>query len=145
MDGKDGPYLCSLYFKRNFGNVFNLTGQEQMKKVFLLFSIAASAAPQVIPNFFTQGSMQSTTTTTIDIDRTIETEVYGGVYKAWSGTNVTPSGSIDNSATTFSVTTAGDPFQLEIVDRAAGIVETIDINETIEQVSTTTSLSVFSQ
>jgi hypothetical protein len=71
--------------------------------------------------------------------------VYGGVYKAWSGTNVTPNGSIEDSSTTFSVTTAGDPFQLEIVDRAAGVIETIDITETIQQVSTTTSLSVFSQ
>jgi hypothetical protein len=71
--------------------------------------------------------------------------VYGGTYKSWSGTNVTPSGSIEDSSTTFSVTTAGDPFQLEIVDRAAGIIETIDVTETIQQVSTTTSLSVFSQ
>ena len=105
---------------------------------------APVSAQSVTPNF-TQGSMQSTTTTTIDIDRTIATEVYGGAYKSWSGTNVTPSGSIEDSSTTFSVTTAGDPFQLEIVDRAAGIIETIDVTETIQQVSTTTSLSVFSQ
>jgi len=102
------------------------------------------SAQSVTPNF-TQGSMQSTTTTTIDINRTISTEVYGGTYKSWSGTNVTPSGSIEDSSTTFSVTTAGDPFQLEIVDRAAGIIETIDVTEAIQQVSTTTSLSVFSQ
>jgi len=102
------------------------------------------AAQQVTPNF-TQGSMQSTTTTTVDIDRTIATEIYGGAYSSWSGTNVTPSGDISNSSTTFSVHTAGDQFQLEIVTRAAGVIETIDIDETIEQVSTTTSLSVFSQ
>jgi len=105
---------------------------------------APVSAQSVTPNF-TQGSMQSTTTTTIDIDRTISTEVYGGTYKSWSGTNVTPSGSIEDSSTTFSVTNAGEQFQLEIVDRAAGIVETIDVTETIQQVSTTTSLSVFSQ
>jgi len=105
---------------------------------------APVSAQSVTPNF-TQGSMQSTTTTTIDIDRTIATEVYGGAYKSWSGTNVTPSGSIEDSSTTFSVTTAGDPFQLEITERAAGVIETIDITETIQQVSTTTSLSVFSQ
>lgn len=103
-----------------------------------------AAAQQVTPNF-TQGSMQSTTTTTVDIDRTIATEIYGGAYSSWSGTNVTPSGDISNSSTTFSVHTAGDQFQLEIVTRAAGVIETIDIDETIEQVSTTTSLSVFSQ
>jgi len=105
---------------------------------------APVSAQSVTPNF-TQGSMQSTTTTTIDIDRTIATEVYGGAYKSWSGTNVTPSGSIEDSSTTFSVTTAGEPFQLEITERTAGVIETIDITETIEQVSTTTSLSVFSQ
>lgn len=111
--------------------------------VFFLFPVTAQAQ-SVTPNF-TQGSMQSTTTTTIDIDRTVSTEVYGGAYKSWSGTNVTPSGSIENSSTTFSVTTAGEPFQLEITERAAGIIETIDVTESILQNSTTTSLSVFSQ
>jgi len=109
-----------------------------------LLLAAPVSAQSVTPNF-TQGSMQSTTTTTIDIDRTIATEVYGGAYKSWSGTNITPSGSIEDSTTTFSVTNSGEQFQLEIVDRAAGVIETIDVNETIQQVSTTTSLSVFSQ
>lgn len=113
-------------------------------KYLLLLLLASPAAAQVTPNF-TQGSMQSTTTTTIDIDRTIATEVYGGEYSSWSGTNVTPSGDILDSSTTYSVTNAGEQFQLELVERAAGVVETIDINETIEQVSTTTSLSIFSQ
>ena len=116
-----------------------------MKRLLVLLLIACPVSAQSVTPNFTQGSMQSTTTTTIDIDRTIETEVFGGAYNSWSGTNVTPSGSIENNATTFSVTTAGDPFQLEIVTRAAGVIETIDIDETIEQVSTTTSLSVFSQ
>jgi hypothetical protein len=116
-----------------------------MKKLILLMLLAAPVSAQSVTPNFTQGSMQSTTTTTIDIDRTIATEVYGGAYKSWSGTNVTPSGSIEDSSTTFSVTTAGDPFQLEITERSAGVIETIDITETIQQVSTTTSLSVFSQ
>ena len=116
-----------------------------MKYLFLLLMLASPvAAQQVTPNF-TQGSMQSTTTTTVDIDRTIATEIYGGAYSSWSGTNVTPSGDISDSATTYSVHTAGDQFQLEIMTRAAGVVETIDITETIDQTSTTTSLSVFSQ
>ena len=116
-----------------------------MKKLLLLFFLAAPVSAQSVTPNFTQGSMQSTTTSTIDIDRTISTDVYGGTYKTWSGTNVTPSGSIEDSSTTFSVTTAGEQFQLEIVDRAAGVIETIDVAETIQQVSTTTSLSVFSQ
>ena len=115
-----------------------------MKYLLLMLMLASPATAQVTPNF-TQGSMQSTTTTTIDIDRTIATEIYGGAYSSWSGTNVTPSGDISNSSTTYSVHTAGDQFQLEIVTRAAGVVETIDIDETIQQVSTTTSLSIFSQ
>ena len=112
--------------------------------LFLAVFPLAASAQSVTPNF-TQGSMQSNTTTTVDIERTIETEVYGGDYKSWSGTNITPSGDITNPSTTFSLTTAGDQFQLEIVEREAGVIETIDITETIEQTATTTSLSVFSQ
>ena len=115
-----------------------------MKRLILLMMLASPAAAQVTPNF-TQGSMQSTTTTTIDIDRTIATNVYGGTYSSWSGTNVTPSGDITDSSTTWSVTTAGEQFQLETVTRAAGIIETTDITRTIDTTSTTTSLSVFSQ
>ena len=89
--------------------------------------------------------MQSTTTTTVDIDRTITTNIYGGDYKSWSGTNVTPSGDILSDSTTYSVTTAGEQFQLETVIRDAGVVENIVIEEAIESTSTTTSLSVFSQ
>ena len=115
-----------------------------MKHLLVLLMLASPAAAQITPNF-TQGSMQSTTTTTVDIDRTIETEIVGGAYSSWSGTNVTPSGDILDSSTTYSVHTAGDQFQLELVTRAAGVVESIDIDETIQQVSTTTSLSIFSQ
>jgi hypothetical protein len=116
-----------------------------MKRLILLLMLASPAAAQQITPNFTQGSMQATTTTTVDIDRTITTNIYGGDYKSWSGTNVTPSGDIQNSSTTYSVTTAGEQFQLETVDRAAGVVENIVIDEVIEQQSVTTSLSVFSQ
>ena len=97
-----------------------------LKLLFLLLIAAPAAAQQVTPNF-TQGSMQSTTTTTIDIERTIETEIMGGDYKSWSGTNVTPSGDILSDSTTYSVTNAGEQFQLETVVRDAGVVETISI------------------
>jgi hypothetical protein len=115
-----------------------------MKRLLLLLFLASPVSAQVTPNF-TQGSMQSTTTTTIDIDRTIATNVYGGDYTSWSGTNVVPSGDISDAATTYSVHTAGDQFQLEIVTRAAGKIQDSLVTETIEQVTTTTSLSVFSQ
>ena len=116
-----------------------------MKRLILLLMLASPAAAQQVTPNFPQGSMQSTTTTTVDIDRTIETNIYGGDYKSWSGTNVTPSGDILSDSTTYSVTTAGDQFQLETVVRDAGVVENIVIEEVIESVSTTTSLSVFSQ
>ena len=116
-----------------------------MKKLFILLFLASPAAAQQVTPNFTQGSMQSTTTTTIDIERTIETEIMGGDYKSWSGTNVTPSGDILSDSTTYSVTNAGEQFQLETVVRDAGVVESISIDEVIESTSTTTSLSVFSQ
>ena len=115
-----------------------------MKKLLLLLFLASPAAAQVTPNF-TQGSMQATTTTTVDIDRTVATNVYGGAYSSWSGTNVVPSGDSADSATTYSIHTAGDQFQLEIVTRAAGEIEDSLVTETIQQVTNTTSLSVFSQ
>ena len=77
-----------------------------LKLLFLLLIASPAAAQQVTPNF-TQGSMQSTTTTTVDIERTIEREIMGGDYKSWSGTNVTPSGDILSDSTTYSVTNAG--------------------------------------
>ena len=116
-----------------------------MKSFLLLLLLASPAAAQQVTPNFTQGSMQSTTTTTVDIDRTITTNIYGGDYKSWSGTNVTPSGDILDSSTTYSVTNAGEQFQLETVVRAAGVVENIVVEEVIQQQSTTTSLSVFSQ
>ena len=63
-----------------------------MKKLLILLFLASPAAAQQVTPNFTQGSMQSTTTTTVDIDRTIETNIYGGDYKSCSGTNVTPIG-----------------------------------------------------
>jgi hypothetical protein len=116
-----------------------------MKRLILLLMLASPAAAQTITPNFTQGSMQSTTTTTIDIDRTIETQIYGGAYSSWSGTNVTPSGDISSSSTTYSLTNPGEQFQLEIVTRAAGLIEESLVTETLQQLSTTTSLSVFSQ
>jgi hypothetical protein len=116
-----------------------------MKKLLLILFLASPAAAQQVTPNFTQGSMQSTTTTTVDIDRTVATNIYGGEYSSWSGTNVTPSGDITDAATTYSVTNDGEQFQLEVVTRAAGLIEDSLVTETIQQVSTITSLSVFSQ
>jgi len=89
--------------------------------------------------------MTSTTTTTQTISETVNQEVYGAEVKTWSGTNITPSGDIADTATTFSLTTPGADFQLEITERSAGLIETIDTIRDISTDSTTTSYSVFSQ
>ena len=118
-----------------------------MKRWLLLIALAAPtavSAQSAYPNF-TQGSMTSTTTTDTTIEETISIERFGGDYQSWTGTNVTPSGAIGDAATTYSVTTAGEDFQMEIVERTAGIIETEDIVRTVEQTSVTNSLSVFSQ
>ena len=119
-----------------------------------LLSPSVARANQITPAF-TQGSMNATTTTVQTVTETIDQKVYGGELQSWSGTNVTAtsasSGGISASDTVFSVTTAGEDFQLEIVDRAADattglvLLETIDIDRSITTNATTTSLSVFSQ
>ena len=118
-----------------------------MKKWILLLALlspAVARANTITPQF-TQGSMTSTTTTTQTIQETQTQEVYGASVKTWSGTNITPSGSISATDTTWSLTTDGADFQLEITERAAGLIETIDTVRTIDTDSTTTSYSVFSQ
>lgn len=116
-----------------------------MKKLLLLLLLASPAAANTVTPNFTQGSMNSQSTTTVDISRTIATNVYGGEYKSWSGTNITPSGSITASDTTYTIKDAGADFQLELVTRTAGKIEDSLVTETIKQVTTATSLSVFSQ
>ena len=119
-----------------------------------LLSPSVARANQITPAF-TQGSMNATTTTVQTVTETIDQKVYGGELQSWSGTNITAtsasSGGISASDTVFSITSAGEDFQLEIVDRAADattglvLLETIDIDRSITTNATTTSLSVFSQ
>ena len=117
-------------------------------KRFLVLAILLSAAPataqQVSPSW-SQGSMTATTTTTSTIEEVISHEIFGSAITSYSGENVSPSTNITDENATWSVTTAGDPWTLEITERSAGIIETIDIDRTIDIESTTTSLSVFSQ
>ncbi len=111
----------------------------------LLILLPLPAVGQTVTPNFAQGSMTSTPTTTQTVSETIQVKIYGGDYASYSGVNVTPSGAIGASGTTYSVTNAGEQFQLETVTRAAGIVEQQDITRTITTNSTTNSLSVFSQ
>ena len=123
-----------------------------MKKWLLLFLLTSPTvvrAELVTPNF-TQGSMNSTTTTTQEITEEITTTTYGSALQSWSGDNVThssaTSGGIADSDSVFNMTTAGSDFSLEIVTRAASqVLSVTEIEREIETTSTTVSLSVFSQ
>ena len=115
-----------------------------------LLSPSVARANQITPAF-TQGSMNATTNTTQTVTETVNQKVYGGELKSWLGTGVTASGDILDSNTTFSQTTAGEDFQLDVITRSADattglvLLEDIDITRTINTTATTTSLSVFSQ
>jgi len=123
-----------------------------MKKWFLFFLLISptiARAELVTPNF-TQGSMQSTTTTTQEITETIDTTTYGSAINTWNGENVTAtsatSGGISASDVVFEIETAGDPFTLEITTRSASqVLSLTEVERDIDTTSTTTSLSVFSQ
>ena len=123
-----------------------------MKKWLVLLALASptvARAELVTPNF-TQGSMNSTTTTTQEIVEDITITKYGSVLNQWSGENIThtsaSSGGIVDSDSVFTIHSAGDPFTLEVTTRAATqVLETQVIEREIDTSSTTVSLSVFSQ
>ena len=123
-----------------------------MKKwlfLFLLLSPSVARAELVTPQF-TQGSMNSTTTTVQEVTEEITTTTYGSALNKWSGDNIThtstSSGGIADSDSVFTITTAGSDFTLEVISRAATqVLETQVIDREIYTTSTTVSLSVFSQ
>ena len=123
-----------------------------MNKWLLLLMLASPSvvrAELVTPNF-TQGSMQSTTTTTQEIVETIETTTYGSALNSWNGENIVhtsaSSGGLVDSDSIFTIHTAGDPFSLEVTTRAASqVLSVTEIEREIDTTSTTTSLSIFSQ
>ena len=123
-----------------------------MKKWILLFLLASPSVvrAELVTPQFTQGSMNSTTTTTQEITEEITTTTYGSALQSWSGDNVThssaTSGGIADSDSVFNMTTAGSDFSLEIVTRAASqVLSVTEIEREIDTTSTTVSLSVFSQ
>ena len=93
--------------------------------------------------------MNSTTTTTQEIVEEITTTTYGSALNKWSGDNIThtsaSSGGIADSDSVFTLHTAGDPFELEVVTRAASqVLSVTEIEREIDTTSTTVSLSVSS-
>ena len=123
---------------------FSLCRKMKYLLIIGMMILGATGVKAETPNF-TQGSMTSTTNTEQTVTETIAVETFGGDYASYTGTNITPSAEIGGANTTYSVHTAGEDFQLEIVERAAGIVETTDIERTIETTAVINSLSVFSQ
>ena len=122
-----------------------------MKYLLLLLLIPApSFAQSVTPNF-TSGTMTQTVTTTQSITEAVEIERFGSEIKTWNGDNIkavdTNGAEVDiiSSGTEFLVVDTSLPWQLDIVTRAAGVVETQSIERTIETESTTNTLSVFAQ
>tara|TARA_B100000945_G_scaffold315590_1_gene315013 strand:+ start:914 stop:1285 length:372 start_codon:yes stop_codon:yes gene_type:complete len=123
-----------------------------MKKwlITLLLLLPNTVKAELVTPNFTQGSMNSTTTSTQNIVEEITTTTYGSALSKWSGENVThtsaSSGGIVDSDSIFTLHTAGDPFSLEIVTRAASQVLSVEvIDREIDTTATTVSLSVFSQ
>jgi len=123
-----------------------------MKKWLLLFLLASPSVvrAELVTPQFTQGSMNSTTTTTQEIVEDITITKYGSVLSTWDGNNIThtsaSSGGIVDSDSIFTIHTVGDPFTLEVTTRAATqVLETQVIEREIDTTSTTVSLSVFSQ
>ena len=117
-----------------------------MHKLLLpLLLIAVPTAVSANQSNFTSGSMTQTTTSTQEVTEVIAIERFGGAINTWNGDNVAATGGDIVGATAFTIVDADLPWQLEIVTRAAGLVETQDINRTIETTTTTNTLSVFAQ
>ena len=122
-----------------------------MKHLLLLLLIAAPASAQTVTPNFTSGSMTQTVTGTQTVTETIAIERLGGAVTTWNGDNVTAidtngaSVNIVDANTQFHVVDSSQPWQLEVITRAAGVVETEDISRTINISTTTNTLSVFSQ
>jgi hypothetical protein len=122
-----------------------------MYRLFLLLLIAAPVSAQSVTPNFTTGSMTQTVTTTQEITEVVETERFGSAINVWSGDNI-KSVDANGAATTvnatgvqFEIVDTALPWELEVTSRAAGLIETIDIDRTIETDSVTNTLSVFSQ
>ena len=118
-----------------------------MKYLLPLLLIAGPVSAQSVTPNFTSGSMTQTVSATQTVTEVVAIERFGGDVKTWNGDNVTSvgGGGIADPTSTWSIVDSSQPWQLELVTRAAGIVETEDINRTITTTTLTNTLSVFSQ
>jgi len=126
-----------------------------MKYLLPLLLIAGPVSAQSVTPNFTSGSMTQTVSATQTVTEVVAIERFGGAVKRWEGDNVKPVAdatattpaaiSLTNANAQFFVVDPEQPWQLEIITRAAGLVETEDINRTVVTTTLTNTLSVFSQ
>ena len=120
-----------------------------MKKWILLLALLSptvARANTVTPQF-TTGSMQSTTTTNQVISETVVHDILGSASTSYSGTNITVTGDggIGDASTVYTPTDNSLDWNLTTTSRAAGTIETIDIDRTIVTDAVTSTYSIFSQ
>jgi len=122
-----------------------------MYRFLLLLLIAAPVSAQSVTPNFTTGSMTQTVTTTQEVTEVISTERFGSAINVWSGDNIKAldangaATSVNATGVQFEIVDTALPWELEMTARAAGLIETIDIDRTVETDSVTNTLSVFSQ
>ena len=111
-----------------------------------LLSPTIARANTVTPQF-TTGSMQSTTTTNQTITEIINHDVIGSATESYSGTNITVTGDggIGDASTVYTPTDNSLDWNFTATSRAAGTIETIDIDRTITTDAVTSTYSIFSQ
>ena len=125
-----------------------------LRLLLLLLIPVPTLAQSVTPNF-TTGTMTQTVTATQTLNETTAIERFGGTHNVWNGDNVEAIDANGASVDLSDITNAGSvefhivdttqPWQLEITNRPAGLVETVDTTRTIQTDTTTNTLSVFSQ
>ena len=122
-----------------------------MKYLLPLLLISSPVFAQSATPNFTTGSMTQTTTATQTVTEVVNIERFGGTVQTWNGDNVeavdTSGTAVDiiGTDTEFRVVDTALPWQLEIISRDAGLVETEDISRTITTDTTINTLSVFAQ
>ena len=122
-----------------------------MRYLLLLLLITLPAKSQSVAPSFTTGSMTQTVTATQTITETIAIERVGGALTTWNGDNIKAidangtASAIGATGTTYQIVDTALPWQLDILTRAAGVIETEDITRTIETDTVTNTLSVFAQ
>tara|TARA_Y100000992_G_scaffold134044_1_gene88536 strand:+ start:134 stop:487 length:354 start_codon:yes stop_codon:yes gene_type:complete len=81
------------------------------------------------------------------ITETIVHDIQGSASTSYSGTNITVTGDngIGGTGTVYAPTNNAADWDLQITERAAGTIETINIDRTITTDAVTSSYSIFSQ